>query len=282
VQRGKYAKAAAAINRIAKFNNIKGVYFDANDMMELHSASDNGMKKKKHYSVIHLFSSLKMTLYALSQIVTGLAMNIIVSIMFYNIQDLSGNPLMNVSLMGALRLWSPFVAVLLENGSTRFGRKTLMVSTQTFVFVCFTAMFFVDLANNREVFHVAGTVLALAGYVVESSLVWIAYKLYTTELFPTVIRTIALNTFSCTSLLGSVLSPQMIYLKKYWHPLPYCGAALTAALAALMAVLILPETKFVALPDTLHEAKSKEMSQSAKNKCLVAEMKKKQSEQPLI
>uniref|UniRef100_A0A1I7YIG4 MFS domain-containing protein n=1 Tax=Steinernema glaseri TaxID=37863 RepID=A0A1I7YIG4_9BILA len=216
--------------------------------------------------------------------------------------------------MGALRLWTPVVAVLLENGSSKFGRKTLMVSTQTFVFVCFTAMFFVDLANNREVFHVAGTVLALAafvfvcftamffvdlannrevfhvagtvlalaGYVVESSLVWIAYKLYTTELFPTVVRTIALNTFSTTSLLGSVLSPQLIYLKKYWHPLPYCGAALTAALAALMAVMILPETKFVALPDTIHEAKAKELSQATKNKLLHVESKKKESEQPLI
>ncbi|KAK0408588.1 hypothetical protein QR680_004041 [Steinernema hermaphroditum] len=282
LQKGKYDEAAATINRIARFNKIKGVYFDAKDMVQLQIQNTAAVpKKNKHYSVHHLFSSTKLTLYAIAQIVCGIAMNIIGSVMFYNIQDLSGNPLMNVSLMGALRLWTPVVAVLLENGSSKFGRKALMVSSQTFVFICFTAMFFVDLANNRELFHVAGTILALAGYVVESSLVWIAYKLYATELFPTVVRTIALNTFSTTSLLGSVLSPQMIYLKKYWHPLPYCGAALMAALAALMAALILPETKFVALPDTIHEAK--ELPQATKNKLLVVETKKKkESEQPLI
>ncbi|TKR70084.1 hypothetical protein L596_022152 [Steinernema carpocapsae] len=283
IQRGKYAKAAASINRIARFNNIKGMYFDARDMMQLQIQNNAAIpKKKKHYTVVHLFANKKLTLYAISQILCGIAMNIIGSVMFYNIQDLSGNPLMNVSLMGALRLWTPFAAVLLENGSTRFGRKTLMVSTQTFVCICFTAMFFVDLINNRELFHVAGTALALAGYVVESSLVWIAYKLYTTELFPTVIRAIALSTFSTTSLLGSVLAPQMIYLKKYWHPLPYCGAAITAALAALMAALFLPETKFVALPDTIHEAKNKTVSQATKNKLLITDSNKKSSEEPLI
>lgn len=51
------------------------------------------------------------------------------------------------------------------------------------------------------------------GYAIETGLVWIAYKLYTTELFPTVVRTIALNTFSSTSLFGSMLTPQLIYLK---------------------------------------------------------------------
>lgn len=40
-----------------------------------------------------------------------------------------------------------------------------------------------------------------------------AYKTYTVELFPTVVRTIAVNTFSLTSMVGSVLAPQLIFLK---------------------------------------------------------------------
>uniref|UniRef100_A0A1I7YHT2 MFS domain-containing protein n=1 Tax=Steinernema glaseri TaxID=37863 RepID=A0A1I7YHT2_9BILA len=39
LQKGKYDQAAATINRIAKFNNMKGVFFDAKDMVQLHVQS---------------------------------------------------------------------------------------------------------------------------------------------------------------------------------------------------------------------------------------------------
>uniref|UniRef100_A0A914EFU3 Uncharacterized protein n=1 Tax=Acrobeloides nanus TaxID=290746 RepID=A0A914EFU3_9BILA len=95
-------------------------------------------------------------------------------------------------------------------------------------------------------------------HALETGIVWIAYKLYSTELFPTVIRTIALTTFSSTSLLGFIISPQLVYLKRYWHPTPFFVAAISAVLSAILSGLILPETKFVALPDTIDEAIKRE------------------------
>uniref|UniRef100_A0A1I7ZVP0 WAT1-related protein n=1 Tax=Steinernema glaseri TaxID=37863 RepID=A0A1I7ZVP0_9BILA len=58
-------------------------------MVQLHVQSTAALPKtNKHYSVHHLFASTKLTLYSIAQIVCGIAMNIIGSVMFYNIQDL--------------------------------------------------------------------------------------------------------------------------------------------------------------------------------------------------
>lgn len=44
-----------------------------------------------------------------------------------------------------------------------------------------------------ESWHAIGTVIALLGYAIIVGVVWIAYKQFTTELYPTVIRSIALG-----------------------------------------------------------------------------------------
>lgn len=161
---------------------------------------------------------------------------------------------MNTFLMGALRLWTPFAGYLLENGFKTFGRLRLLVISQGLVFLLFAYMFVVDYAQFDHSSRAIGTISVIIGYTLESGLVWIAYKLYTTELFPTCVRSIALSTFSCTSLLGSMVTPQLTYFAKYWHPTPYAGAALAAGLSVTFALLFLPETQMVALPDTIDQA----------------------------
>ena len=166
---------------------------------------------------------------------------------------------MNTFLMGALRLWTPFAAFAFENGTQIVGRKVLLVVSQGTVFCFFFFMFLVDFLQLNESMRAIGSYGIIIAYTLESGLVWIAYKLYTTELFPTCIRSIALSTFSSTSLVGSILTPQLVYLAKFWHPIPYSGAALTAGLSCIFAIIFLPETQFVALPDTIHQATNRKV-----------------------
>uniref|UniRef100_A0A915D7T0 Uncharacterized protein n=1 Tax=Ditylenchus dipsaci TaxID=166011 RepID=A0A915D7T0_9BILA len=130
----------------------------------------------------------------------------------------------------------------------------LLIFSQGIICSMFSFMFFIDLLQYGTTLRAIGTAAVLLGYVLETGLVWNAYKIYTTELFPTCIRSIALSTFSCTSLLGSMATPQLTYMSKTWHPAPYLGAAAFAGLSTLFSTILLPETRFMALPDNLKEA----------------------------
>ncbi|VDD89357.1 unnamed protein product [Enterobius vermicularis] len=279
-QKKRYRKAAQVMTRIAKFNGRKKNFTE--DEIQATQA-ENITKTGKKCTVLDLLRSRKLVKYTISQVTTGIGINVVGNILLYNIQDLSGNPLFNVALMGALRIWTPFVAVFLENGVKNFGRKTFLVLSQGLVCFCFAGILLLSVLNVWEDYHKIATASALIGYVycerkrtneslklekiykgsflgyaTESGFVWFAYKLYTTELYPTVIRTTALNVFSTTSLIGSVMSPQLVYLSKFWHPAPYFGAAIITLLATVFALVLLPETKGIPLPDTLLEAEQED------------------------
>lgn len=66
--------------------------------------------------------------------------------------------------------------------------------------------------------------------------------------------------FSIASQLGSIVGPQLIYIRKYWHSAPYLGVVITMMLATLLAGLFLPETKSEVLQDTVHDAKRRRLA----------------------
>lgn len=94
---------------------------------------------------------------------------------------------MNTFLMGALRLWTPFAAVTLENGTKTIGRWKLLVFSQGlkcifFYFlyriliflgaVCllFSFMFFIDVFGFNSSMRSIGTAAVIIGYTLESGL----------------------------------------------------------------------------------------------------------------
>jgi hypothetical protein len=176
--------------------------------------------------------------------------------------------------MGALRLFMPFIAIALETKYKNFGRKNLLVGSLGATMICFIIMFIIDAFEYGEELRVVGTGFVLCGYVIQAGFVWIAYKLYTTELFPTVIRSIALSTFrldilntpffnnkfSITSQIGSIIGPQLIYIRKYWHSAPYLGVVVALFFATVFAAVFLPETKSELLHDTVHDAKRRRLA----------------------
>ncbi|KAI6214276.1 Ligand-gated ion channel 50 [Aphelenchoides besseyi] len=264
IQNGKYQQAATSMNRIAWFNG-KDTRFTADDMHMIQSFSaSHAPRNKKVYILASVLKLASCILFDFSDdywklvfktnftfnIKFVVSVNILHAVIFFNIQDLSGNPLMNVSLMGLLRLWTPFIAILLETKFKQFGRKRLMVGSLSMTMLCFMVMLVIDVLELPGTARTIGTsAVMLAG------LVWIAYKLYTTELFPTVIRSIALGTFSIAAQFGSIVGPQLIYIRKYWHSAPYAACVCALFLATVLAAILLPETKSEGLLDTVHDAK---------------------------
>lgn len=77
--------------------------------------------------------------------------------------------------------------------------------------------------------------------------------LYTTELFPTIVRSAALGTCSLVARLGGIAAPQIILFRRFSASLPSIIFGAMAIFAMLVATL-LPETKGVVLADDLEGA----------------------------
>ena len=101
------------------------------------------------------------------------------------------------------------------------------------------------------------TALALIGKAAVVSCFCIIF-LYSSEVFPTVIRTVGVGSCTFFGRVGSLLAPQLILLGELVSPttpglLPFLTFGSLCLLAALL-VLYLPETLHTKLPDTIEEA----------------------------
>lgn len=128
----------------------------------------------------------------------------------------------------------------------------MYLGSMTFVTLCFVGIIIISALHLSSAAWLGlATALALAGSCINAGVLDAAITQYTTELFPTVVRAIAFGTFNLADNLGSVVAPQLIYLQKYWSPLPYAVVASIGVVAWFMAFFILPETAGRPLPDTM-------------------------------
>ena len=88
--------------------------------------------------------------------------------------------------------------------------------------------------------------------------------LYTTELFPTVVRSAALGTCSLVARLGGIIAPQIILLQTVSPSLPFIVFG-GASAAACFATTFLAETKGVIMQDTIEGADRQAQATSGSN-----------------
>lgn len=168
------------------------------------------------------------------------------------VQVLAGDPFLNMVLYGMLRLWTPFFVVYMETHSKTVGRRALFLYSQAFSIGCYVAVILIG-AMPSERFpsvRLLRTAFALSGAIVNSSVFFTAYKQYSVELYPTLMRAIAVGTFGVVERVGGGLAPQLINL----NALTWSGAALSVATAVMLSswvvgYCVLPETRNQNMPD---------------------------------
>ncbi|XP_037786510.1 solute carrier family 22 member 15-like [Penaeus monodon] len=168
--------------------------------------------------------------------------------------DLSSDPFLYMALTGVVELPAYTLVIPLV---ARYGRRAPVVAFFFIILNCWGN-------QKKKVIHLfsyplsGSMVLALIGKMSIASAFQIL-DLYSSELFPTEVRTRGMSTAHVMSRVGSACSP---YIIDYLGPLyPWAPSAVFGAASVLagLATLPLPETLHVPLPDTIAHLEEREI-----------------------
>ncbi|XP_061437547.1 solute carrier family 22 member 15-like [Lethenteron reissneri] len=162
--------------------------------------------------------------------------------------DLSRDVHMGLALSGLAELPSYPLSLFLINASWCGRRRGLSGFLSCGGIACIVVAALVTQAGEREV---ARQYLALAGKLCISAAFSIVY-IYTSELYPTSIRNVALGLSSTSSRLGGILAPFIPSLSWVMPSLPFMVLGLAGVSAGCLC-LLLPETLRQPLMETLHD-----------------------------
>jgi len=173
-----------------------------------------------------------------------------------NIAALSGNIYKNLFISNIIEIPAVVVSIIVF---TRIGRRSPLI---VYFFVAGVALIISgclpDKANDGTDLTTHATVLAFIGKFCVSA-AFSNLAIFTSELFPTAIRSSMSGSCAFCTRIGSIIAPQIIVLGKYTAkelPFVFIGSL---ALIASFAAWVLPETKGRLLPNTIEDVEEGKM-----------------------
>ncbi|XP_061178604.1 organic cation transporter protein-like [Saccostrea echinata] len=242
ISQGRHEEANVILQRIAKVNGTT---------MSPEIAKNLIIKKENVGSFRDLLKSKIMCLRAVILSFNWMA----VSLMYYGVTLNAGhigNFYLNFFLMGIVEFPGILCTIFLID---RIGRKKLhLICMLVGGVACLLTIFTVTVA--RETLRPLTVALAVTGKMASSAAFVVVY-IFTVELFPTVIRNVALGTGSCFARFGSMTAPYFVTLGMTIEgslgeafSLVIFGAV---SVAAGIMCLYLPETLNQKLPETIED-----------------------------
>lgn len=161
--------------------------------------------------------------------------------------ETGGNVFKNVALSALFELPGTILCIFLLK---YWGRKPTLIAANLICGVSMIAIAFIDHSNSDVIVTLA--TVAITALSISFPTVY----LYGGELFPTVVRNIAIGTASMLARIGSMVAPFIATgLSRFGHEIPPLIFGIVPIIGALL-VLYLPETKGQQLPETIDDAES--------------------------
>ncbi|GBM01740.1 Organic cation transporter protein [Araneus ventricosus] len=242
--KGKTKELQKLMKKAAKMNG-KELKIDTRDIQEIQNKVQKGNQKTE--TIFYVLKWPRMRIRALNLHYSWFVNSFMYYGLAFHTNDLAGNPYLNFTIAGALELPS---YLLLYWGIKKWGRRP-MSATLMLVAAASCA----SISAVPQDLPWLSTSFAMLGKSCVAGSFGLLY-IYTSELFPTVVRNITIGSCSVSARIGSILAPFVRELGKATHPvvpnLLYGLLALTSGLLGLL----LPETRDQALPDTLEEGEN--------------------------
>ncbi|XP_041918660.1 solute carrier family 22 member 7-like [Alosa sapidissima] len=242
IANGRLDEAHYYLTRCARANNREQVMMDIKPhvLSTVIVSEDRGNRKYSYLDLVRTPKLRRMTMltgcawfavaftyYGIGLNITGFGVNIYLTQLIYGATELPAKIGIYFSL-------------------NKIGRQYSQVGSLLVTGVCLAVNVFVPFRMNlvRMTVAVMGKGFSEAAFT--------SIYLYTTELYPTVIRQNGLGFNSFVARVGVSLAPLVSLLEGVWEPLPNALFSAVALLAGLLA-LLLPETRNVRLPETIED-----------------------------
>ncbi|KAM4607431.1 solute carrier family 22 member 7-like [Polymixia lowei] len=237
---GKVEQAQFYLDKCARFNKRQQL----SSKLKLEALTNvKSLKNEKNYTYLDLIKTPKMrqlslltgivwygvasTYYGISLNITGFGLNIYLTHFIYSAIELPAK-LLTYFLLGII------------------GRRKWQAATLLLTGTCIAVNIFIP----KGFWYVRTTVAILGKGLSEAAFTTV--YLYTTELYPTVVRQNGMGYTSVVSRLGISVAPLILLLEDVWKFLPeviICSVSIMSGLVSLL----LPETLNVRLPETIDD-----------------------------
>ncbi|XP_052791089.1 organic cation/carnitine transporter 2-like [Mya arenaria] len=245
VTRGRYKEAETVIHKLARVNR-KPVP-DLTKVMDAARMEETKESRLRRYTGLYLFrcrDSLKTTV---GLLIVWFSTNFGYFGITFGIRSLSGDLYMNMFLINIVEAPVQILVAFLVNC---IGRKKTCMIFYSLAGICGTAVGILQYADSPLSGTVTNGIALVAKIGVASGMQ--SLMLYTSEIYPTVVRTIAYSVHSTAARVGSMVAPQVVFLDEAQPGLLYFVSGMLMILSAFI-MIILRETKGLELQDMLEE-----------------------------
>ncbi|KAI4893739.1 hypothetical protein NFI96_026668 [Prochilodus magdalenae] len=200
-------------------------------------------KTKKKYSIFDILRSCNTVTMCIICSLLWMVITMSYYGLILNTSNLHGDPFLNYFISSVVELPAYVIAwLLLKYLSRRFCQSSTLLLGG--VIILFVQLVPKDLPELAIFLEMVGKFSITAAFCV--------VYVVTSELFPTVVRNVAMGTCSMSARVGSIISPFIIYLGNHYRYLPYLLIGIWAVLASVLC-LFLPETSGKVLPETISQ-----------------------------
>ncbi|KAK3595201.1 hypothetical protein CHS0354_021517 [Potamilus streckersoni] len=253
MSKGRYDEAKVILKQMATFNG--------KDMPEMVQLSLKPGEKKTQ--IWHIFSTCGMAVRTIIVFLNWM----MVSMLFYgltlSVENLGGNMYLNFLIFCVQEAICYIISFVLMN---KVGRKTFHCSQMLMGGIACVATIFPVIFARKSLQWLTTTLAVIGRFGAAAAFATI--YIFTSELYPTVIRNSALGASSMWARIGALIAPYIAELSNvvegdFGKALPliiFGGSAVGAGLLALF----LPETANTKLPEKLEDAK--EIGRKSKDK----------------
>lgn len=215
---------------------------------------DSIKDKQQQVSFLELFKTPKIRLYSIATAFIWM----FCSTTYYGISQyiglLEGNLYINIIIAAACHVPGILVVVF----ATRYFKRKISVIS-SLVVAAISLLVFIFMPYSLRALYLAFAIIGQIG----AYAAFVKMYLFSSEVFPTVMRNTALGFASVFAKAGAFVAPFVVNIGIEWVSiLVFSGLACFAAILCVF----LPETKDIVLPNTVHETEQLNSTESKLNK----------------